>query len=164
MSITKRAAAGAALAAVAAAAAIPALTSAQDATAREITVREKVKAVQFVHHGAAQGEKLAMGDRVITRQALFDTSDRRIGTLHTDCVNTGAAAQVFQARLQCLSTYRLEDGQIVSAGTVRLADGPANPGFPIVGGGGAYRGASGEIRPGAPVEGYAGVDVLQLDE
>jgi hypothetical protein len=99
---------------------------------------------------------------VITRQALFDASDRRVGTLLTDCINTGAAAEVFQAKLQCLSTYRLANGQIVSAGSVRLVDGPPNR-FPIVGGAGAYRGASGEIEAGAPVQGYDGVDVLHLD-
>jgi Allene oxide cyclase barrel like domain len=125
-------------------------------------VREKVKAAQFVHTGSARGEQLAMGDRVITRQALFDTSDRRIGTLVTDWVNTGATAEVFKAQLHCVSTYRLKDGQVVSAGAVRLADGPGNR-FPIVGGAGAYRGASGEITAGAPVKGYQGVDVLHFD-
>jgi hypothetical protein len=160
--VPKRSGAAAALAALCAAALIPAVTVAQDSAGRTITVREKVKAAEFIHHGSARGERLAMGDRVITRQALFDTGDRPIGTLVTDCVNTGATVQVFKATLQCVSTYRFEDGQVVSAGVARLADGPANR-FPIVGGAGAYRGASGQIEAGAPVEGYQGVDVLHLD-
>lgn len=162
MSIPIRAGTAAALAALGAAAAIPGLTVANGTAGRDITVREKLKDVEFVHTGSARGEKLAMGDRVITRQALFDTNDRRVGTLVTDCVNTGATAEFFAARLQCLSTYRFQDGQIVSAGAVRLADGPANQ-FPIVGGAGAYRGAGGQIEPGAPVPGYESVDVLHLD-
>ena len=145
-----------------AAAAMPSLNSADHSPVREITVREKVKTVQFVQHGPARGEKLAMGDRVITRQALFDTNDRRIGTLVTDCVNAGATAQFFEANLQCLTTYRLRDGQIVGAGVARLADGPANR-FPIIGGAGAYRSARGEITAGPPAGGYDGVDVLHLD-
>jgi hypothetical protein len=154
-------AAAAALAALAAAA-IPGLTAANGSSGRDITVREKLADVAFVHTGSARGERLAMGDRVITRQAMFDTNDRRLGTLMTDCVNTGSTAQVFKAALQCVSTYRFKGGQVVGAGAVRLADGPANT-FPIVGGSGAYRGASGQIEAGAPVPGYESVDVLHLD-
>jgi hypothetical protein len=162
MTIAKRTGVAAVLAAAVAAAAVPAMSGAQDSAARDITVREKVRAAKFVHVGSVRGERLGFGDRIITRQALFDTGDRRIGTLTTDCVNTGATATVFEARLQCLSTYTFKDGQVTSAGTARLADGAANR-FPIVGGAGAYRGASGEIEAGAPVEGYEGVDVLHLD-
>jgi hypothetical protein len=85
-----------------------------------------------------------------------------VGTLFTDCVNVGGAAEVFKATLQCTSTYRFKDGEVVSAGVVRLSAGPAT-GFPIVGGSGAYRGAHGEVSAGAPVKGYDGVDVLHLD-
>jgi hypothetical protein len=55
-----------------------------------------------------------------------------------------------------------DDGEVVSAGVVRLSDGPATR-FPIVGGSGAYRGAQGEITAGAPVKGFDTVNVLHLD-
>jgi hypothetical protein len=163
MSTTFRPVTAAAAAALAAAIAIPTLSGAQTNGAREITVREKVRAVQFVHaKSSTKGERLARGDRVITNQALFDASNHGLGTLFTDCVNAGSTAPVFKAALQCTSTYRLADGQLVSAGIVKL-DAGAVAGFPIVGGSGAYKAASGQITPGAPVNGYQGVDVLHLD-
>jgi hypothetical protein len=69
---------------------------------------------------------------------------------------------VFNATLQCTSTYRFDNGQLVSAGVVKL-DAGVRAGFPIVGGSGAYKAARGQITPGAPVKGYQGVDVLHLD-
>src|SRR5215218_2144638 len=67
-----------------AAVAVPTLTSAQTDGSRDITVREKVRAVKFVHAGASsRGERLAMGDHVLTRQALSDDKGRRArGALH----------------------------------------------------------------------------------
>jgi len=164
MSTRKTAVAGAALAALAAAFALPALGGAQTSGARDVTVRDKVRAVKFIHHArSARGERLAMGDRVITRQALFNESDHRIGTLFTDCANVGRKAQVFNATLQCTSIYRLGGGQVVSQGVVRLGSGPASVRIAIVGGTGAYRSAGGEVGAGAPVRGYDTVDVLHLD-
>lgn len=160
-----RSASGAVLAALVALAAIPALTGAQGAGTRDITVVDKVRAVKFVHvqaEDSARGERLAPGDRVLTRQSLFDQDRRALGTLFTDCTNVGAAAQVFDATLQCTSTYRFRDGEVVSAGVVRLGAGPTT-GFPIVGGSGAYRGAQGEVSASAPLKGYDSVDVLHLD-
>ena len=148
------------LAAIAVAAAVPA--SAQ--TARDITVREKAQAVKFVHQRPAKRpDVLAMGDRVITRQALFDESDRRIGSFHTDCLNGGARAQVFKATLICTSIYRFADGQVVSQGVVKLGGNPASARIAIVGGTGAYRSARGEVSAAAPVEGYDSVDHLSID-
>src|SRR5215211_5570535 len=127
MSTQKRAVAGAALAAIAVAFALPALGGAQTSGARDLTVRDKVRAVKFVHHDrSARGDRLAMGDRVITRQAVFNESDRRIGRLFTDCVNVGRKAQVFKATLQCTSIYRFGDGQVVSQGVLRLGASPAS--------------------------------------
>jgi hypothetical protein len=160
----RRAASAAVVAVLIAAVAIPALTSAQQQSGtRDITVLEKVRAAKFVHaKPSTRGERLAMGDRVLTRQALFNESREAVGRLFTDCANVGRAASVFKATLECTSTYRFEDGEVVSAGVVRLSDGPATR-FPIVGGSGAYRGAEGEITPGAPVKGFDTVDVLHLD-
>jgi hypothetical protein len=146
-----------------AAGAIPALTSAETVNTRDITVREKVRAVKFVHtNPSTRGARLATGDRVLTRQALSDENGHALGTLFTDCTNVGRPAQVFKATLQCTSTYRLRDGAVVSAGVVRL-DSTQGLQFPIVGGSGAYRGAHGQVTPGDPVTGYDGVDVLHLD-
>ena len=158
-----RAVSAAAVAALAAAVAIPAFTTAQTTGVRDITVRNKVRAVQFVHvKRSDRGERLGKGDRVITSQRLFNDSDDAVGTLSTDCVNVGASAHVFKATLQCTSTYRFKDGEVVTAGVVVLSAGPATR-FPIVGGSGAYRGAHGEVSPGASVKGYDSVDALHLD-
>ncbi len=160
MTTPTRAVAGAALAALAVAAAIPALTGAQTSGAREITLREKVRAVQFVRAKAStKGDRLATGDRVITRQALFDPKNTPIGTLFTDCVNVGPAAAVFKATLQCTVTYRFRDGQVVAAGQADLKPGGR---VPIIGGTGAYSLARGEVEAGAPVKGYDSADVLRL--
>jgi hypothetical protein len=106
----------AAVLALSAAVAIPTFTSAQTVGAREIAVREKVRAVKFVHSKpSTRGERLAQGDRVLTRQALFAENGSAVGTLFTDCVNVGRAAEVFEATLQCVSTYRFKDGEVVSA-------------------------------------------------
>ena len=162
MTTPTRAVAGAALAALAAAAAVPALTGAQTSGAREITVREKVRAVQFVRAKAStKGDRLATGDRVITRQALFDPKNARIGTLFTDCVNVGPAAALFKATLQCTTTYGFREGQIAAAGVLRLSAGPGSR-FPIVGGTGAYSSARGEVEAVAPVKGFDSAEVLRV--
>ena len=153
----------AAVLALSAAVAIPALTSAQTVGAREIRVQEKVRAATFVHaKRSTRGERLAQGDRVLTRQALFTEDGSAVGMLFTDCANVGRAADVFRATLQCVSTYRFKDGEVVSAGVAVLSAGGTIR-FPIVGGSGAYRGAHGEVTSGKPAKGYQGADVLHLD-
>jgi hypothetical protein len=153
----------AAVLAVSAAVAIPAFTSAQSVGTRDIAVLEKVRAATFVHaKRSTRGERLAPGDRVLTRQALFAADGRAVGKLFTDCANVGRAANVFKATLQCVSTYRFKDGEVVSAGVVVLSTGGTIR-FPIVGGSGAYRGAHGEVTAGQPPSGYQGADVLHLE-
>lgn len=164
MTTRHRAVAGSVLAAVAATAALPALGGAQSSGGRDITLREKVRAVKFVHQQrSTRGDRLAMGDRVITRQGLFDEGNRSIGSFSTDCVNVGGKAQVFKATLQCTSIYQLGGGQVVSQGVVRLGSSAPGPRIAIVGGTGAYKSATGEVGAGAPVQGYDTVDVLHLD-
>jgi hypothetical protein len=151
------------VAALTATVAIPALSDAQDAAARDITVHEKVLGVTFVQQKKSTGEdRLAPGDRVLTRQALSNDAGRRIGTLSTDCVNVGGrTAPVFSATLQCTSTYALRDGQIVAAGVVRL-DRPGAAGLPIAGGSGAYRTARGEVTAGTPSKPRETVAILHV--
>lgn len=86
-----------------------------------------------------------MGDGVITRQAMTDARHKKLGTLNTDCKNIGTKAQVFKAALQCVTTHRFADGEIVAAGVATISDPKAS--FPILGGSGAYTGASGTIPP-----------------
>jgi hypothetical protein len=149
------------VAAVAVAVALPALTSAQSTGARDITVREKVQSIRFVHQQrSTKGDRLATGDRLLTRQRLFDDAKRTIGTLFTDCVNVGASARVFAATLQCIATYRFDDGQVVLSGLLHV--GTAGTSAPIAGGSGAYRGARGEVTTGKPEKGFD-IDVLHLD-
>jgi hypothetical protein len=151
-----------ALAIVAAVAvALPALTSAQSTGARDITVREKVQSIRFVHQSrSTKGDRLATGDRLLTRQHLFDDANKAIGTLFTDCVNLGGSARVFAATLQCTASYRFDDGQIVLTGLLHV--GTAGTSAPIAGGSGAYRGARGEVTTGKPEKGYD-IDVLHID-
>ena len=161
MSTTTKIATAAVLTAIAAAAAIPALTGAKGSDSRTITARDKVQGVQFVHADpATKGERLALGDRVITRQATFDTKDKPTGTLTTDCVNVGEEAEVFEATLQCTSVYSFKNGQIVTSGVVRL-DNPAGR-IAVTGGTGAYAKASGEVGAAKPVKGYDTVDLIRL--
>lgn len=161
--ITKtQAIAGFLVTAIAAAIAIPAIGGAEGTSERTITVREKVRSAQFVHHAkSTEGERLATGDSVLTRQALSDGAGASLGTLYTDCVNVGAAAPVFKATLSCTSTYVFKDGQLVSQGIVTFSN-TKRLAFPVVGGSGAYRGAEGEVTPGRPVKGFDGVDIIRL--
>jgi hypothetical protein len=164
MSKRNRAVAGSLLAAVATAAAIPALGGAQTSGAHDVTLREKVRAVKFVHQQrSTRADTLALGDRVITRQELFDESNRSVGSFSTDCVNVGRKAQVFKATLQCTSVYQLAGGQLVAQGVVRLSASTPASRIAIVGGAGAYKSVGGEVGAGAPVRGYDTVDVMHLD-
>ncbi|MDQ3632164.1 MAG: hypothetical protein M3417_13020 [Actinomycetota bacterium] len=151
-----------ALAAVAAAVAIPALSSeAQTSGPRDITVREKVRTVKIDDlKPRSRDDRLSQGDRVLTRQELYDARNRRIGTLYTDCANVGGTAKVFKATLQCVVTYRFGDGQVEAAGVARLAPGQR---LAIVGGTGAYKGVSGEVETAPPVKGYDSVDILHIE-
>ena len=159
----KTAAAMALVGAVAAATAVPALTTAQNSDARELTVHMKVRGGAEIHHRAgAKGGKMATGDAVLVRLKMFSPSGAALGSAYTECVNVGAKAPAFKAALQCTQTYKFRDGQIVTAGVARFSQ-LANLSIPIVGGSGAYRGASGQLTTGTPVEGYDSVDVLHLD-
>ena len=148
------------LAAATAAAAIPALTGAQTTGPRELTLRGKVISGAEVRHG--RGRALAPGDAIVVRLAFSDASGASAGTAYSECTNVGPRARAERARLQCIQTYDLRDGQIVTTGVVRFSDG-ADLQIPIVGGSGAYRGASGHVTAGAPVGGFDTVDVLHLD-
>jgi hypothetical protein len=154
----------AALALVAASAiALPALTSAQSTGARDITVREKVTWVRFLHQKTStRGDRMLTGDRVLTYQRLYDESAKRIGALYTDCVNVGSAAHVYKATLLCTASYRLSHGQFATVGAIRLGGRPGASPTPIIGSG-AYRGQHGEVASAPPVKGYESVDVLHID-
>ena len=151
-------------AAVAGGVAVPALTGAQSTSgAREIVVREKVKDVRFVRQSTkTKGDRMAMGDRVLTRQLLFDNADKQIGTLYTDCTKVGGATKVFDAVLLCTASYRFADGQFATTGAIRLGGKPGSSATPIAGSG-AYRGQRGEVASAPPVKGYESVDVLRID-
>jgi len=84
--------------------------------------------------------RVSTGDRLITRQSLFDASKKRLGTLYTNCTGVGRTASFSKATLLCTLTYSLPAGQIVAAGNFKL-DGSGE--IPIVGGTGAYVGAGG---------------------
>jgi hypothetical protein len=115
---------------------VPAVTTAQSSSAQEIVVRERVQSLKFVHQSSkTRGDRLAMGDRVLTRQALFDAERKRVGTLYTDCVNVGGSARVFAATLLCTASYRFADGQFSTLGSIRLGAALGSSPTPIAGSG-----------------------------
>ena len=151
------------LAAAVAAATVPALTTGQALAGEEIVVREKVLDLRFVHQRrSTKGDRMLMGDRVLTRQRLFDERGKAIGLLFTDCVNVGGSARVFNATLLCTASYRFARGQFATVGAIRLGAGVGGSPTPIIGSG-AYRGRRGEVASAPPVKGYESADVLRLD-
>lgn len=151
-----------AAAALAAAITIPSLSGAQSPP-RTITLQERVQTAvgDDVAPKSKRGPimsprgRVSVGDRLVVRQAAFDASNQRIGTLYTDCAGVGPTKPLFQgAQLLCTVTYKLSDGQIVAAGAAPLS------GFevPIVGGTGAYAGARGTVETAKPAKGYDSAD------
>ncbi len=154
--------AAAAVAALSAAIAAPTLTSAQAPPATTITVQEKVQTVaqDDVAPKSRRG-RVSVGDRLITRQSLFDASKQRLGTLYTDCTSVGATGTFPRLTLLCTVTYNLTAGQIVAAGTVRFDDDNAE--IPIVGGSRAYTGARGTVKTAKPMQGYDSADAITIN-
>jgi len=159
--------AAAAAVALSAAIAVPALTSAQAPNARTITLQERIQTAvgDDVAPKSKRGPimspngRVSAGDRLVTRQGVFDSAGKRIGLLYTDCTGVGPTKPLFQgARLLCTVTYKLPDGEIVAAGALSLT------GFeiPIVGGSGAYAGAEGTVKTIKPAKGYDSADVITI--
>jgi hypothetical protein len=99
-------------------------------------VREKALDLRFVRQSCStKGDRMHMGDRVLTRQRLFDANDKAIGPLFTDCVNVGGSARVYKATLLCTASYRFAKGQFATVGAVVLGAGPGNSPTPIIGSG-----------------------------
>ena len=147
--------------ALAAVIAVPALTTAQAPVGTTITVQEKVQTVvqDDVAPKSRRG-RVSAGDRLITRQSLFDADKRRLGTLYTDCTSVGPAGSFPRLMVLCTATYKFGDGQVVAVGATRFDD--AVPEFPIVGGTGAYRGARGTVKMVKPMHGYDGADAITI--
>lgn len=139
--------------------ALPALTGAQTG-ARTITVQTKVVDIAKDDIAPKSKSKVSLGDRLITRQTLYDAGKKALGTLYTDCSGAGPTKPIFGATLQCLVAYRLGDGQIVAAGTTRLTAGKP---LAVVGGTGAYAGARGSVRLTQPAKGFDSADVITID-
>lgn len=144
-----------------AAVALPAITGARTPDrARTITVQVKVVDIAKDDVAPKSRSKVSLGDRLITRQSLYDANRKAVGTLYTDCSGVGPTKPVFGATLQCLATYRFGDGQIVAAGTTRLTGGTP---LPVVGGSGAYAGARGSVQLTQPARGFDSADVITID-
>ena len=157
--ITAIAAAGAV---ACAAAAVPAFTGAQELGPRDVTVLMKVRGGHEVAHAKKPKGKMAPGDQLIVRLAMFSTDGARLGSAYLSCVGVGKKAPAAVATQQCMQTYEFKDGQIVAAGIVRFNE-IDKLSAAIVGGSGAHSGASGQVTSGAPVKGYDSVDVLHLE-
>ncbi|HEV2774213.1 MAG TPA: hypothetical protein VGV90_01345 [Solirubrobacteraceae bacterium] len=126
-----------------------------------ITVQEKVQAVvQDDVAPKAKRQSVSAGDRLITRQSVFDSDKRRIGTLYTDCTSVGPTAAFPRLTMLCTVTYKFGDGQIVAAGAARFDDNSGE--VPIVGGSGAYAGARGSVKTAKPMRGYDSADVITI--
>lgn len=148
-------------AAVAAAVAVPALTTAQSPEARTITVQEKnVRVAMDDVAPKSTRNRVSLGDRLITRQSLFDAGNRATGTLYTDCTGVGPTKALFGgARLLCTITYTFADGQLTAAGVAAL-NGKAP--VAIVGGTGAYANAHGTVQTTKPAKGYESADIITI--
>lgn len=81
------------------------------------------------------------GDLYVFSDRLFSPSapSRQIGTVDGHCV----LIQPAELRFDCSLTTRFAEGDIVSAGTIRLVEGTTSVGA-ITGGTGAYENARGE--------------------
>lgn len=152
--------AASAAAALSAAIVVPVLTHAQSPTATTITLQEKVQGVvtDDVAPKSKRG-KVSLGDRLITRQSLFDPGKKRIGTLYTDCTGVGPPKPFRSATLLCRVAYTFSDGQIVAAGSFKL-DGSGR--LPIVGGTGTYAGVRGSVSSAKPAKGYDSADLITI--
>ena len=151
-------AAAAAAAALSAAVAVPGLTSAQ-AGPSTTTVNVKVQAIAKDDLAPRSRARVSLGDRLVTRQSLFDGAGKRVGTLHTDCTGTGPTRPLPGATLLCTTSYAFSGGQIVAAGMFKL-DGSGE--LVIVGGTGVYAGARGSVKSGPPARGYDSADVITI--
>jgi hypothetical protein len=155
--------AAAAAAVVGATALIVPMTGAQTSEGRRLTVQLKFAGSEQVTHGKpAKRDRLATGDAVFIRSKVFSSAGAPLGWAYLECVNAGPKAAAAQALLSCTQTYKLADGQIVTAGVIRFDRLQEMP-IPIVGGSGAYRGARGQLTWGQPAEGFDSVDILNLD-
>lgn len=150
-----------AAAAASAAIALPGSTVAQtsDGT-RTITVQEKVVDIAKDDVAPKSKRKVSLGDRLITRQSLFDANKKRVGTLFTDCSGVGATKPIFDATLQCSLTYRFADGQIIAAGTTSLTGGKP---ISLIGGTGAYAGVRGTVQLTKPAAGFDSADLITIN-
>lgn len=153
-----------AAAALSAVIAVPALTNAQSPAARTITVNLKLQnvAMDDVAPKSKRGPSggVSLGDRLITRQAMFDGARKRIGTLYTDCTGVGPTKPFPALTLLCTASYRFADGQIVVAGATRLDDNDA--GVPIASGDDAYAAARGSVKTAKPAKGYDSTDIITI--
>lgn len=154
-------AAGAAVA-LSAAIAVPALTSAQSTADRTITANEKVQAVTKDDLAPKSRTRVSLGDRLLSRQSMFDSTGKRTGTLYTDCAGVGPTRRL-QGRtsvaLLCTAAYTFSDGQILTGGRFSL-DGKGV--LAITGGTGAYTGARGSVRSARPAKGFDSTDVITI--
>lgn len=79
---------------------MPALTTAQTPGAAVTAVQERLQTVvQDDVAPKTKRQSVSAGDRLITRQSLFDGVKRRIGTLYTVCTSDGPPAAF--RRLTC---------------------------------------------------------------
>ena len=150
-------AAAATATALSAAITVPALTSAQSGPSTT-TVNVKVQAFAKDDVAPKSRTRVSLGDRLITRQSLFDAAGKRVGTLHTDCTGTGPTGPLPSAGLLCTTAYTFSSGQIVAAGAFKLDGGE----MPIIAGTGAFAGARGTVKTGAPARGYDSADVITI--
>jgi Allene oxide cyclase barrel like domain len=86
--------------------------------------------------GLSPGDVYVFSDRLF----LASAPDTQIGISDGRCVVIDPSA----LRLDCSFTAKLQDGDILSAGTLMLVEGSTSV-FGIVGGTGAYRNARGEV-------------------
>jgi hypothetical protein len=136
----------AATTAVATGAALLPGAAAQDAGPRSFTLREVQKGSTLTHirnTRAKSRRSIVQGDQIVFTNPLADSSGRRAGVLHVQCVATVGGRSFLQSTMSCLAIARLHDGDVAVQIIVRPGADKNNGA--VTGGTGVYSGARGAL-------------------
>jgi hypothetical protein len=131
---------------VAAGMGLAALTSAsaQDAPPRTLTLKQLDRGATFIHvrHSRKSSTRgNALGDSIVFTNPIVDTSGKRIGRSHAECVTTVGARDFRKSVLTCQAILRLPGGDLM--GQFAVSPTQETVTGAITGGTGAYANARG---------------------
>lgn len=85
------------------------------------------------------------GDLYLVTRKFFDESNAPVGKLYQHCVAVRGGRTFERSTFQCIGTWRLRDGAIMTAVGFRATERDEDVPLAITGGTGAYEGARGQI-------------------